>query len=260
MTEPNPGTQQPSGTPATGEPPVAPVTPAPPAAPVQPPPAVEPPGTGTDWEKKFKGLQPIYQNLQEQHRALKAEKDTLNAQLAELQGSIDGVRAEFEQSKTIWLQTDAELGTTKAELADYRLWERKLTRIREKAPHLAQFEKFVIVDLPDDLLTDPSGLSEVQQGDLNAAIDKAIADFDSTMGAYVAAQVKQQRAGEVPPSSPGRSESLSLEQLYDLAEEKAGTDEYPEIMKRINKLIEKEAGERDGDGLWRPHKNKPLIV
>jgi hypothetical protein len=252
MAEPNPGAPQPEGEPATGEPTGTP-SPAPPAALPQPPAAGEPLDPGSDWEKKFKGLQPIHQNLQERHKTLLTEKDTLTAQLAELQSSFDNVRAEFEQSKATWTEKDNELGATRSELADYKLWERKLTRIREKAPHLAQFEKFIIVDLPDELLADPATLTEEQRGSLNAAIDKAIADFESTMSAYVDAQVRSQRAGEVPPSSPGRPDSLSLDQLYDLAEEKAGTDEYAGVMKRINALIEKEAGAKDADGFWRPH-------
>jgi TolA-binding protein len=241
------------GNPATGEPPAP--APAPPAAPL--PAAGEPTG-GTqepDWERKFKGLQAVHQNLQEQLKGVVAEKDTFAAQLTELQGTVESLRGEIGSLNTTKDESVANLQQIQGELVDYKLWERKVARLRTTAPHLAQFEKFILVDLSDELLVaDPATLSEEQAGQLDAAIDKAIQEFATTMGAYVEAAQRSAAAGVVPPTSPGRGgePNLSLEQLYELAISKAGTDEYDKLMEQFQKHLAQEEGAKDEDGYWRP--------
>ena len=129
--------QQP-GAPATGGPPGAPLPippvappPAPPAAP--PAPAVEPPGEpAPNYEKKFKGLQAVHQDLQGTYKNMLSDKDVLATQLTELQGSLESVRGEIGSLKTNRDESVVNLEQVRAELVDYKLWERKLARIREK--------------------------------------------------------------------------------------------------------------------------------
>ena len=248
--DPNPAPEP--GATATGEPPAP--APAPPAAPL--PAAGEPTG-GTqepDWERKFKGLQAVHQNLQEQHRGVTAEKDTFAAQLTELQGTVESLRGEMGSLKTEKDEGVAHLQQIQEELVDYKLWERKVARLRTIAPQMAQFEKYIIVDVPDGLLADPATLSEEQAKELDATIDKAIQEFAATMGTYVEAARKDAAAGVVPPTSPGRGgePQLSLEQLYELAVSRAGTDDYDKLMGQYQKLLAEQEGKEDQDGYWRP--------
>ena len=257
---PDPITQQP-GAPATGKPPGTPplpvVTP-PPAPPAAPPaPAVEPPGEpAPNYEKKFKGLQAVHQDLQGKYKNMLSDKDTLTTQMTELQGSLESVRGEIDSLKTDRDESVVNLEQVRAELVDYKLWERKLARIRQTSPHLAQFEKYITVELEDALLVEPSTLDEERAKQLDAAIDAAIADFSKVMGDYVDQSVKAQHAGVVPPSSPGRGGEPSLDSLYELAISKAGTDEYAPLMEQYEKLAAKQEGTVDGDGYWRPHQTQ----
>lgn len=243
--------------PATGDPTGTPPPPVPPAPPAAPAPAAGEPASGpkddADYKKKFDGLQAVHQNLREQFKVIEAEKVTFATQLGELQTSLEAVRGEIGSLTTEKNEGVANLAQTQGELADYKLWERKLSRLRTTAPHLAQFEKYVIVDLPDDLLVDPATLSEEQVSQLDAAIDTAITEFSATMGAYVDSQQKAAAAGVVPPTSPGRGGEPTLEALYDLAIKAAGEDEYDGLMEQYRKLAEKKLpGSEDDLGLWRP--------
>jgi hypothetical protein len=186
------------------------------------------------------------------------EKDTFATQLTELQGSLESLRGQIDSLTTEKDTSVANLQQVQEQLVDYRLWERKIARLRTTNPNLAQFEKYIIVDLPDELLADPATLSEEQAGQLDAAIDKAIQDFAATMGAYVDAARKDAAAGVVPPTSPGRGgePQLSLEQLYDLATSKAGTDEYGPLMEQFQKRLAEQEGKEDQDGYWRPHQSQ----
>ena len=239
------------GAPATGEPPAP--APAPPAA---PPPAAGEPTGGTqdpDYKKKFDGLQAVHQNLREQFKALETEKDTFATQLTELQGTVESLRGEIGSLKTEKDTSVANLQQIQDELVDYKLWERKVGRLRTTAPNLAQFEKYIIVDLPDELLADPATLSEEQAKELDAAVDKAIQEFATTMGAYVDAARKDAAAGVVPPAAPGRGGEPDLDSLYDMAIQAAGTPEYEPLMERYRKLAEQKLpGSIDELGLWRP--------
>lgn len=256
MPTPDPTTQQP-GAPATGKPsgPAPPpvVTP-PPAPPAAPPAAAEPPGEPgpPDYKKKFQGLQAVHQDLQGKHKNTLVDKDALTTQMTELQGSLESVRGEIDSLKTDRDEGVVNLEQVRAELVDYKLWERKLARIRQTAPHLAQFEKFITVELEDALLVEPSTLDKEHAKQLDAAIDAAIADFSKVMGDYVDQSVKAQHAGVVPPSSPGRGGEPSLDSLYELAISKAGTDEYAPLMEQYEKLAAKQEGTVDSDGYWRP--------
>lgn len=254
MSEQDPA-PQPDGTPATGEPPgTPPPPPAPPAAPAPPPAAGGPPDP--DYEKKFKGLQAVHQDLQGKYKDGLAEKDLLTTQLTELQGSLESVRGEIGSLKTERDSGVVKLDQTQSELVDYKLWERKLARIRQAAPQLAQFEKYIVVELDDALLVDPGTLDEEHTKQLDAAIDAAIADFNNVMGDYVKQSVTAQQVGVVPPSSPGRGGEPSLDSLYELAISKAGTDEYADLMATYEKLAAKQEGVDDKDGYWRPHQTQ----
>jgi hypothetical protein len=227
------------GAPATGAQTVTP-TPAPPAA---PPAAGEPTGPTqppADYEKKFKGLQVVHQDLQEKYKALQAQDGAKSTQMMELQSSLEAVQGEIDSLKTSHTESVANLDEARSELADYKLWERKLARLRQTAPQLTQLEKFITVELPPDLLVDPSTLSDEQAKQLDTAIDAAIAEFGNVMGAYVDQSVRTQMAGVVPPSSPGRGGEPTLDSLYELAISKAGTDEYEPLMEQWRKAAEKE--------------------
>jgi hypothetical protein len=224
------------GAPATGAQTVTP-TPAPPAA---PPAAGEPTGPTVDYEKKFKGLQAVHQDLQEKYKSVLGEKGTLSTQMAELQSSLQSVQGEIDSLKTTHTESVANLDEARSELADYKLWERKLARLRQTAPQMVQFDKFITVELPPDLLVDPGTLSEEQNTQLDAAIDAAVAEFGNVMGAFVEQSLKTQMAGVVPPSSPARGGEPSLDTLYELALSKAGTDEYDDLMEQWRKQAEKQ--------------------
>ena len=236
---------QPGGTPPSPPPAPAAGTPIPPAA-------GEPPA---DYEKKFKGLQPVHQQLQERHKALEAEKATLTAQLAEIQGQLEGVRTEFDLFKGQATGKEDELTAALTQLADYKLLERKLTLLRQQAPHLLQFDQFLFVDVPDDLLDiQLDDMTEDQRKKLDESITQAIGAFSQVMQSYVDQQVKAVHAGATPATSPPRPAEPSLDELYQKVIEAAGTPEYSKLMELYIKASEKQDGSRDADGFWRPTK------
>jgi hypothetical protein len=230
--------------------------PAPAAGTTQPPTAGEP--TGPDWERKFKGLQSVYQQLQEQHTALGQEKVTLTASLAEIQGQLNATKQEFDLLKTKSTDKEDELTAALTQLGDYKLLERKLTLLRQQAPQLLQFEQFLIVDVPDDLLdTYPDDMTDDQRKRLDESITQAITAFSQVMQSYVDQQVRAVHAGATPPTSPPRPTEPSLDELYQKVVESAGTPEYSKLMALYVKAAEKQDGGKDMEGLWRP--TKPTI-
>ena len=254
--QPDGTTQPPGGQPGGTLPPAPPSPPPAPAAGITSPPAAgEPPEP--DYERKFKGLQPVYQQLQGRHQALEAEKATLTASLAEIQGQFDAVRQEFDLFKGKATDKEDELTAAMTQLADYKLLERKLTLLRQQAPHLLQFEPFLIVDVPDDLLdVHPDDMTEDQRKKLDESITQAITAFSQVMQGYVDQQVKGIHAGATPPTSPPRPTEPTLDELYQKVVEAAGTDEYKSLMDLYVKAAEKQEGQRDGEGFWRPIKTE----
>lgn len=259
-TAPQPdGTTQPTGGQTGGTLPPAPPSPppAPAAGTAQPPAAGEPPAPEKDYEKSFKGLQPVHQQLQERYKALEQEKNTLTASLAEIQGQLESVKQEFDLFKGKATDKEDELTAAMTQLADYKLLERKLTLLRQQAPHLLQFEPFLIVDVPDDLLdVYPDEMTEEQRNRLDESITQAIAGFSQIMQGYVDQQVRAVHAGATPATSPPRPTEPSLDELYQKVIEAAGTDEYKGLMDLYIKASEKQDGKRDGEGFWRPHKTE----
>ena len=253
-TAPQPdGTTQPTGGQPGGTPPSPP--PAPAAGTTQPPAAGEPPEP--NYEKKFKGLQPVHQQLQERYATLEQEKTTLTATLAEIQGQFDAVRQEFDLFKGKATDKEDELAAAMTQLADYKLLERKLTLLRQQAPHLLQFEQFLIVDVPDDLLDiHPDDMTEDQRKKLDESITQAIGAFSQAMQGYVDQQVRAVHAGATPATSPARPAEPSLDELYQKVIEAAGTDEYSKLMELYTKAAEQQDGKRDGEGFWRPTKTE----
>ena len=246
------GTTQPTG----GQPGETPPSPPPaPAAGIAPPPAAgEPPA---DYERKFKGLQPVHQQLQERYKALEAEKATLTASLAEIQGQFDAVRQEFDIFKGKATGKEDELTAALTQLADYKLLERKVHLLRQQAPHLLQFEQFVIVDVPDDLLdVQLDDMTEDQRQKLDESITQAISAFSGVMQSYVDQQVKAVHIGATPATSPPRPTEPTLDEIYQKVIEAAGTPEYGKLMELYVKAAEKQDGSRDGDGFWRPTKTE----
>jgi hypothetical protein len=256
---------QPDGTTSTGEgtdgststdtPPTT-VTPPPqpPAGTTTQPPAGEPPEP--NWKKKFQGLQPVYQELQERHKNLLGEKDTLTASLSEVQGQLEAMRTEFDAFKGKSTKKEDELSAAMAELADYKLLERKTALLRQQAPHLLQFEPFLVVTVPDELLDiHPDSMTEEQSKKLDEAITTAITNFSQVMEGYVGERVKGAHAGATPPTSAPRPTEPSLEGVYQKMLDAAGTDEYKDLEKLFVKMAEKQEGARDQDGYWRPQQS-----
>lgn len=223
-----------------------------PAAVVVPPPPAEP-GTKDvpDWEKKFKGLQPVYQQLQERHNALEAEKSTLATQLASLQSTVDLTKKELDDTKGKFTSQGDSLTGIMEELTNYKLLERKLNVLRTRAPHLLQFEPYVTVSVPDELLEAFPNLNEEQNKALDDLIGNAIDTFATTVAGYVAQQVQAQHAGVVPPTSPARPGEPDMGMISQKLMETAGTGEYNKWLDLWIKLLEKQ-GQVDSEGLWRP--------
>lgn len=233
--------------------------PTPPPAPLQPqPPAVgQPAGTpAEDYVKKFKGLQAVHQNLAEEHKTLRATHEALSTQVTELQTTLEATRAQLKSLETDKGTSDSAASLAQEELADYKLWERKLIAIRTQAPNLLPFEKNIVIEIPAELeSSDPSTMTEDQLKILDDALTASITEFGTAMAGYVKDLQVAQHAGVVPTSSPGRGgEEITMEQLYDLAIAKAGTPEGDQIMAQYAKLAEKneQVGRVDGEGYWRP--------
>lgn len=248
VTAPQPGAQVATGG-ATG-------ATTPPTLPAAPPAAGEPAGS-VDYERKFKGLQAAYQQLQTQLTAAISDKDTFATQIREMQAQIAVLQDRLTTLQGERDQHADDAAAALAELAEYKIWERKMARIRTIAPHLAQFERFITVEIADDLMDDPSQLSADQQKALDAALDQAIGEFSQSVGQYVDGLVKAQFAGVVPTTSPGKgaaeSKPLDLEALYTLAMSKAGTPEFEPLMKKYAEAAKEQQGAVDGMGYWRPH-------
>ena len=176
--------------------------------------------------------------------------------MTEAQALLETTRGELDALKTGKAESDSTASQAQEELADYRLWERKLAAVRAQAPELLPLEKSIVVELPAELEnTDPATMQEEQLKVLDTAIAEAIKEFGEAMAGYVKGVQAAEHVGVVPVSSPGRgSDSLSLEQLYDLAIEKAGTPEGDAIMAQYTKLAGKDEslGTFDSVKGWRP--------
>jgi len=169
-----------------------------------------------------------------------------------LQGQIGTAQAELDASKTQLGERDNLLTAAQTELGDYKLLERKTALLREQAPQLLQFEQFLTVSVPDELLdVQFDAMTDDQRKTLDGAITEAITSFAGVMDSYVQQQVATTRAGAIPPTSPPRPGEPTLEELYKKVVEATGTDAYDGLMATYVAAAEKQ-GSKDEHGLWRP--------
>jgi DNA repair exonuclease SbcCD ATPase subunit len=220
----------PDGAGSSGDPLVDPqgsVTPTPSATDLTPTPTAN--NGGEDWEKKFKGLQPVIQKFSDSNKKLdedlKLEKDQhneLKTKYAILEDQMRKLQEEFDSSKESVENSSKSLTAKDLEI-------QRLKLLINEFPELARFER-------SDVLPKANSVEELKtkyQG------------FKDAMGDLTKVNAQQMFNNSAPPSGGGGSNggtALTIEQLQDQLNSLAGIPdkraEYLKLRDQFDALLE----------------------
>lgn len=179
-----------------------------------------------DWEKRFKGLQPNYQNVASERDQLRTELEEARAQLQTESGKYTSLASQHDtvSSRVAELEQQVQSATAKAE---------RLGVIAGEFPHLLPFIGRDEEGNPFDLL--PSG----QGDDLRRAL-KIFSERTPSAPPSAAPPAQISDNGESPPPPHGDNTPETPEAMFKRAKEhfaKGEMNEYNSLMNAYYKAL-----------------------
>jgi len=178
-----------------------------------------------DWEKKYKNLQPLYQNLKESEKSWDTERQQLKGQIDEM-----GQRVEEFEAQITTLNGQIEEGQQKSQGLEVEKTD--LNKALER-------NQIIMSQFPDLVSYESKGLlPKDKEGD---DLVQSLNDFRSLLSEAGAKNIQDQSAGFTPGhehQSGGRNQADTAESLQDKIIQANQSGNFDEAIRLTNILVD----------------------